>query len=94
MKDEEEVKGFRYKSYFVSTGGEYPVVNKIIPKKDGDGETLRPTYFPRDIKGAFETLLRITSTDASRACKELKDCVKKLDENYKDLLVVLQKELK
>jgi len=93
MDSEEEEQGFRFKGYFVSLSGEYPVVSKVTTRKTGKNvgeEIVTPIYFPRDIKGAFRILERITATDTSRECKQLKDCHKLLQENHKELLKKLE----
>jgi hypothetical protein len=88
----EERKPIRYKNYSISLTGEYPVVNRVTKRKEGKsaGEEIHtPLYFPRDIKGAFEILERVTNTDSTRECKDLKEVLNALNENHKKLISTL-----
>ena len=83
----------KFKGYAITMDGEYPIVNKLSKKTKGENigeEVLVPTYYPRDIEGAFLILHRITTTDASRECKTLKDVIKAIDDNHKELIEVLR----
>jgi len=40
--------------------------------------------------GAFEILHRVTSTDASRDCKTLKEAIKAMDKNHDELMKLVK----
>jgi len=84
----------KYKKWAITMDAEYPVVNlvKVFGKgsKNAGKEHLVATYFPRDIQGALEILHRVTTTDATRDCKTLKEALKALNDNHNELLTVVR----
>jgi len=83
----------RFKTWIITLDGEYPVVSKVKVRQEGESEGEEyfvPTYFPRCIVGAFEILHRVTSTDASRDCKTLKEAIKAINDNHDELVKLLK----
>jgi len=86
----------KYKTWAISTSGEYPVVGKITKAKTGKQageEVFTPVYYPRDMLDAFTILLRVTTVDASRECKTLKQAVTAIEKNMQELITTC-KDLK
>ncbi len=86
----------KYKGYAITTDGEYPIVNTIKVVKSGKQkgqEVLAAIYFPRDLLGAFLILQRLTNTDASRECKDLKSAIKAIEKNQEELIKLFKESL-
>ena len=83
----------RFKGYAITLDGEYPVVNTVTIAKSGKfkgQEILKPTYFPRDLEGAFRILYRISCTSSCKECTSLKQVLKAIDKNKEDLLKIIE----